>query len=293
MSAMFCSMLRRSLPAAHHGAAVRFMCSENQPYLFERLSGENEGIGVISMNRAKVNALGKETLTFMNSIMSELSTDKATRVLILRSIIPGVFCAGADLKERVKFTEDEVRMYVRQAQKMITDLEQLKMPVIGALDGHAMGGGLEFALACDFRVAATNAKMGLVETRLAIIPGAGGTQRLSRLVGRAKAKYLIFTAAVLKGEEAAKIGLVDEVVDQNDAGDAAYHAAVDMARKIVPQGPIAVAAAKQAVNQGIEQNLADGLNTEWACYEKVIPTKDRIEGLMAFKEKRKPVYRGE
>ncbi|XP_048383041.1 methylglutaconyl-CoA hydratase, mitochondrial isoform X5 [Stegostoma tigrinum] len=200
---------------------------------------------------------------------------------------------GADLKERAKMRPSEVGPFVSKARSLINELGNLPMPTIAVLDGAALGGGLEMALACDIRVAATSAKMGLVETKLAIIPGAGGTQRLPRTIGVSLAKELIFSGRVLDGTEAKVIGLVNHVVGQNEAGDAAYHRALSLAREFIPQGPIAVRLAKLAINQGIEVDLKTGLAIEEACYAQVIPTKDRIEGLNAFKEKRLPRYTGE
>ena len=149
------------------------------------------------------------------------------------------------------------------------------------------------ALACDLRVASKDCKMGLVETKLAIIPGAGGTQRLPRIVGPSLAKELIFTARTLGGEEAEKIGLVNHCVDQNERGDAAFQKAVDLAREILPNGPLGVKMAKVAINKGMEVDIGSGMAIEEGCYAQVIPTKDRLEGLLAFKEKRKPVYTGQ
>ncbi|XP_064632753.1 methylglutaconyl-CoA hydratase, mitochondrial-like [Lineus longissimus] len=219
--------------------------------------------------------------------------DKNVKVLIIKSECPGIFCAGADLKERVKMTQAEVGPFVAKLRSTVSDLCNLPMPVIAAMDGIALGGGLEMALACDIRIAASSAKMGLVETRLAIIPGGGGTQRLPRLVGPAIAKELMFTARVIDGAEAARINLVNQAVEQNDERDAAYQRSLELAREITPQGPIAVQMAKIAIDRGVEVDLASGLKFEEACYAQVIPTKDRTEGLLAFKEKRPPKYRGE
>lgn len=155
-----------------------------------------------------------------------------------------------------------------------------------------LGGGLELALSCDIRVAAENVKLGLVETKLAIIPGAGGTQLLPRLINPSIAKELIFTAAILNGKEAEKLGLVNYVMEQNENCDAAYSKSLNIAEKILPNGPVAVRMAKQAINKGLEVDLGTGLTFEEVCYSKVIPTKDRIEGLRAFNEKRTPVYNG-
>lgn len=187
----------------------------------------------------------------------------------------------------------EVAPAVAKGRAIIGAWETLPMPVIAALDGVALGGGLEMALACDLRVAANNAKMGLTETRLAIIPGGGGTQRLPRIVGLAKAKELTYTARVINGEEAANIGLVNYVADQNEEGDAAYQRSLELAKEIIPNGPVGVRMAKLAINKGSEVDLASGLEIEKMCYAQVIPTEDRMEALIAFREKRKPNFKGE
>ena len=171
-------------------------------------------------------------------------------------------------------------------------LSQLPVPTICALEGAALGGGLEMALTCDFRVASTTAKLGLPETKLAIIPGAGGTVRLPRLIGIAKAKELIFTGKILGSVDAATIGLVDYSVDQNEDGDAAYRKGLELAEQIIGQGPIALRMAKQSINQGIEVEIDEALTIEEKCYAEVIPTIDRVEALKAFAEKRKPVFYG-
>lgn len=227
------------------------------------------------------------------SALDTVRYEKELRVLILRSAIPAMFCAGADLKERAKMPQAEVGPFVGSLQRLSSDLAELPIPTIAAIDGAALGGGLELALCCDMRVASFNAKLGLVEARLAIIPGAGGTQRLSRLIGPAKAKELIFTARMIDGQQAEELGVVNEAVYQNDAGDAAYLAALEMAEAIVPNGPIALRMAKLAVDKGAEVDLTSGLAFERAYYAQVIPTKDRMEGLKAFREKRTPVYKGE
>jgi len=187
---------------------------------------------------------------------------------------------------------DEVGPFVGKLRGVLHEMQKFPFPTIAAIDGVAVGGGLEMALGYDMRVASSNAKMGLVETKLAIIPGAGGTQNLARVVGTSKAKELIFTGRVLTGKEAEKIGLVNYLVDQNPEGDAAYQRALKLAMEIIPQGPVALRMAKQAINCGSEVDLATGLAFEQACYAQVIPTKDRLEGLKAFSEKRKPKYKG-
>ncbi|KAM4708096.1 methylglutaconyl-CoA hydratase, mitochondrial [Discoglossus pictus] len=258
------------------------------------LEGEEQGIVVLGINRPQSkNAISKSLVKSMMKTVDSLKSNNKVRTVILRSEVPGVFCAGADLKERAKMHPSEVGPFVSKARALMNEFSNLPMPTIAVLDGVALGGGLEMALACDIIVAASSAKMGLVETKLAIIPGAGGTQRLPRAVGVALAKELIFAARVLDGKEAKELGLVSHVVEQNDDGDAAYKRALTLAREFTPQGPIALRMAKLAINQGIEVDLATGLAIEEACYAQIIPTKDRIEGLLAFKEKRPPRYKGE
>lgn len=222
-----------------------------------------------------------------------LAHDKNVRVVVIRSLVPGVFCAGADLKERASLTPSEVSLFVTSLRGLFKNIEQLPMPVISAIDGAALGGGLEMALACDIRTVADTAKLGLVETKLAIIPGAGGTQRLPRILGPALAKELIFTARVIHGKEAKELGICNHVVPQNETADAAYNRAIEIATEILPNGPIGVRMAKKAIDQGTQVDLSTGYAIEEACYAQVIPTKDRLEGLKAFAEKRKPVYKGE
>lgn len=260
----------------------------------EFLEGDHKGIAVCSFTRAKAkNSLSKNLVTQFKKTIDLLKFEKTIAVLILRSGVPGIFCAGADLKERAVMPEAEVGPFVASARQLTIDLSDLPIPTIAALDGAALGGGLELALSCDLRVAASSAKMGLVETRLAIIPGAGGTQRLARLVGPAIAKELIFTARVIDGTQARALGIVNHVVDQNEAGDAAFLRSLKLAQEITPNGPVALRMAKQSINRGIEVDLTAGLAFEQAFYAQVIPTKDRMEGIRAFIEKRPAQYKGE
>ena len=265
-----------------------------QDLVVEYLEEDDHGIVVFGINRPKaMNALSKNLVRNLSSAIDAVKFDKNVRVLIIRSHAKGAFCAGADLKERAKMSPAEVGPFVSKGREIIGAWDKLPMPVIAAIDGVALGGGLEMALACDLRVASDNAKLGLTETRLAIIPGGGGTQRLPRLVGQGLAKELIYTARILSGKDAANIGLVNHCVDQNEEGDAAYLRSLQLAREILPNGPVGVAMAKMAINKGSEVDLASGLSFEEAAYAQVIPTKDRIEALTAFREKRKPVFRGE
>lgn len=257
------------------------------------LDGERKGIVVFSMRRLRYkNAMGRNIIQRLLDGMNQVKFDTSVRCLIVRSEVPGVFCAGADLKERAEMSNAEVAAFVHKLRYSVSELAALPMPTIAAIDGAALGGGLEMSLACDMRIASKNAKIGLVETSLAIIPGGGGTQRLPRAIGVPKAKELIFTSRVLDGTQACEMGVVNHVVEQNKDGTAAYERSLTLAEEILPQGPIALRMAKLAINQGSEVDIASGLKYEEAYYAQIIPTKDRIEGLQAFKEKRKPKYQG-
>eukprot|EP00112_Aurelia_sp_Birch-Aquarium-sp1_P013531 Seg2873.4 transcript_id=Seg2873.4/GoldUCD/mRNA.D3Y31 product="Enoyl-CoA hydratase domain-containing protein 2 mitochondrial" protein_id=Seg2873.4/GoldUCD/D3Y31 len=189
-------------------------------------------------------------------------------------------------------TEADIPKFVAMARDLFHEFSKVPIPTIAAIDGHALGGGLELAMACDMRVSADNARIGLPETKLAIIPGAGGTQRLPRLIPLSKAKELIFTGRALKGQDAVNYGVVDYAVAQNENGDAAYHRAIQLAEEILPQGPVALRMAKKAINEGIQGDIDHGMAVEKACYAQIVPTEDRIEGLKAFAEKRRPNYKG-
>ncbi|XP_060011532.1 methylglutaconyl-CoA hydratase, mitochondrial isoform X3 [Lagenorhynchus albirostris] len=217
------------------------------------LEEENRGIVVLGINRAYAkNSLSTNLIKMLSKAVDALKSDKKVRTIIVRSEVPGIFCAGADLKERVKMNSSEVGPFVSKIRAVINEIANLPVPTIAAIDGLALGGGLELALACDIRVAASSAKMGLVETKLAIIPGGGGTQRLPRAIGMSLAKELIFSARVLDGQAAKAVGLISHVLEQNQEGDAAYRKALDLAREFLPQGPVAMRVAKLAINQGME-----------------------------------------
>lgn len=235
------------------------------------------------------NAFSSDMIDSFERAVESVRNDKKIRVLIVRSTVDKVFCAGADLKERLAMPEEKVAPFVSRLRNAFDGLARLPIPTIATIDGVALGGGLELAMACDIRVASATATLGLPETNLAIIPGAGGTQRLSRIVGVAKAKQLIFTGARMTGLEAHGLGLVNEVVKEGSS----YTKAVEIANQIVDKGPVGVRMAKKAIEEGFEVPLHQALEVEKQCYAQVVPTKDRIEGLKSFTEKRKPVYRGE
>jgi enoyl-CoA hydratase/carnithine racemase len=198
------------------------------------------------------------------------------------------FSAGADLKERRTMTEGETRTFLAELNDALTALAALPCPVIAAMNGAAFGGGLELALACDIRVAAAGAVMGLIEARLGIIPGAGGTQRLTRIVGLARAKEMILTGRRLDAAAACEFGLVSVVV----APEQLEATVLRLVDDIVACGPLAVAQAKAAIDGGMGLPLRDGLAFERRCYEVVLRSADRDEGLRAFSEKRPPAFQG-
>uniref|UniRef100_A0AAX7UTD5 Enoyl CoA hydratase domain containing 2 n=1 Tax=Astatotilapia calliptera TaxID=8154 RepID=A0AAX7UTD5_ASTCA len=239
------------------------------------------------------NALGNVFVSQMRKVVSTLYNDSAVRVVIFRSLVPGVFCAGADLKERALMNNSESDLFVHGLRSLMTQIALLPTPTIAAMDGVALGGGLELALACDLRAAANSAQMGLIETTRGLLPGAGGSQRLPRMIGVTLAKELIFTGRRVGGQTALEMGLINRVVEQNQTGDAAYREALSLAREILPQAPIAVRMAKEAMNRGLEVDIGSAMAIERMCYARVIPTRDRQEGMAAFIEKRAPRYTGE
>ncbi|XP_008541143.1 enoyl-CoA hydratase domain-containing protein 2, mitochondrial isoform X4 [Equus przewalskii] len=257
------------------------------------LEGPDQGITEILMNRPRArNALGNVFVRELLEALAQLREDRQVRVLLFRSAVKGVFCAGADLKEREQMSEAEVEVFVQRLRGMMTEIAAFPAPTIAALDGFALGGGLELALACDLRVAASTAVMGLIETTRGLLPGAGGTQRLPRCLGVALAKELIFTGRRLSGTQAQVLGLVNHAVAQNEEGNAAYHRARALAQEILPQAPIAVRLSKVAIDRGMEVDIASGMAIEGICYAQNIPTQDRLEGMAAFREKRPPKFVG-
>jgi enoyl-CoA hydratase/carnithine racemase len=244
----------------------------------------------VTLNRPQqANALSMALLTEMQEALQQIKEDKQIRAVIVTGAGEKAFCAGADLKERAGMDENQVREAVSLIRSTINFIEELPQPVIAAINGVALGGGTELSLACDIRVAANTALLGLTETSLAIIPGAGGTQRLPRLIGLGRAKELIYTARRISAAEAKEYGLVEYAVSPEEL----MITCLDIAERIASNGPIAVQLAKQAISQGVQTDLYSALRMERQAYEGVIGTKDRLEGLQAFKEKRKPNYKGE
>ena len=256
---------------------------------------KGEGILLLTLNRPEaMNCFSFELLGALGEAIREANFDNSLRCLIITGAggddpKKASFSTGADLKERRTMSPDQVRRFIFTIRNVFTSVEQLRVPVIAAINGFAFGGGTELALACDLRIASSNVVMGLTETSLAIIPGAGGTQRLPRIVGIAKAKELIFTARRITAQSAMEIGLVNKVVEPGKL----IESACELAQEIAANGPIAVAQAKFAINCGMDASLSVALPLESKAYEVIIPSKDRVEALTAFAEKRKPNFKGE
>jgi enoyl-CoA hydratase/carnithine racemase len=248
-------------------------------------------LAVLTLDRPDVmNALSFETLAQLGAHVERLARDPALRAVVITGAGEKAFCAGADLKERTTFTEEQTRAFVARIGATFEAVAALPMPTLAAINGVAFGGGCELALACDLRLMARGAQIGLTETALAIIPGAGGTQRLPRVVGAARARELIFAARRVPAEEALRLGLVNEVCEPAELPARARA----LASAIAANGPLAVRAAKQAlalVDQGVD--LAEGLRRERELYlQHVLPSQDRLEALAAFREKRPPRFKG-
>ncbi len=253
------------------------------------LEERQDRVAVLTLNRPEVmNSFNFPMLLALKERVEALHFDPEVRVVIIAGAGPKAFCAGADLKERATMGEAQVREFIFTIRNLFTFIEYLNKPVIAAVNGIALGGGTELALACDIRIASATASLGLTETRLAIIPGAGGTQRLPRLIGRGKAKELIFTGRRVDAQEALQIGLVNKVCPP----ESLLEECRAMAGMICAAGPIAIQQAKYAINYGLEADLHTGLAIESNAYWVTIPSEDRLEGLRAFGEKRPPVYKG-
>lgn len=247
------------------------------------------GVAVLLLKRAEAaNALSIQMLEEINEALDTLSYNRVVRVVIVIGEGEKAFCAGADLKERKGMSEEQVRKTVALIGSTVSHFEKIAQPVIAAINGVAFGGGLELALACDIRIASSEAKLGLTEASLGIIPGAGGTQRLPRLIGTGKAKELIYTARRLTAEQAKDYGIVEHVVPATELLAYAHH----LASEIAKNAPLSLMQAKTAIHQGMQTDLATGLQIEALAYNRCLHSEDRLEGLQAFQEKRLPVYTG-
>jgi enoyl-CoA hydratase len=246
-------------------------------------------IAYVTINRPDVlNCFNYETLTELGEIVEGLYSNPEVRLVIFTGAGDKAFSAGADLKERKDLTEVEVKRNVRKIRDVFQAIANLPHPTIAAINGFAFGGGFELLLACDFRISVEQATMGLTEVSWGIIPGAGGTQRLTRLVGEMKAKELILTARKISAYEALHCGILTKVVSKYSL----MSSCENLANEILQNAPIAVRQAKLAIQLGADVDITTALEIEAKAYEVTIPSKDRLEALAAFSEKRKPVFTG-
>jgi enoyl-CoA hydratase len=241
-----------------------------------------DSIAFITINRPKaLNALNTETLRELDRAVSQAGAADDVKVIIITGE-GRAFVAGADIAQMRDLTVQEGRNMTILGQEVFTRIENLDKPVIAAVNGFALGGGCELAMACDIRVASDKAKFGQPEVNLGIIPGYGGTQRLPRLVGKGTAKYLIFTGEMIPAEEAFRIGLADKVVPAEEL----MSSVISIAKVIMSKAPISIKMAKHAINNGLNVDLKSGIAYEAEAYTTTFSTEDRIEGMSAFLEKR-------
>lgn len=248
---------------------------------------KRDKIGLITINRPEVhNALNREAWALLVEAFIQLEADDSIAVIVVTGAGSKAFVAGADLNALKVRTAAQT--FAGETPAAVLRIEQVSKPTIAALNGFTFGGGLELALACDIRICSRQAKLGQTEINVGILPGAGGTQRLSRLVGLAKAKELIFTGRVISADEAEKIGLVNQVVEPSELMKVVFA----MAEEIAAKSPVTLKVAKQVINQGVTADLATGLALERMGQSFIFGTQDRLEGINAFLEKRKPDFKG-
>src|SRR5689334_13291868 len=260
--------------------------SDPSPVRLERRGA----VGILTLDRAdRRNALSRDTLFAFGRLGRELVADPAVRAIVVTGAGDKAFCAGADLKERQGMSLEDVRVQVGLYRSELGVLDTSPKPVVAALNGVAFGGGLELALICDLRVAAPHAELALPETTLGIIPGAGGTQRLPRVVGEARAKELILLGKKLTAAEALAWGLVNRVSPE---GVPVLEDTLRWIEPISSGAPVAQAAALAAIEGSYDVPLAHGLELERVHYDETLRSEDRLEALRAFAEKRKPVFQG-
>jgi enoyl-CoA hydratase/carnithine racemase len=246
-----------------------------------------DGIGTIRLNRPPMNPLSKQVQEELRAAVAQAAADAEVRAVVIWGG-EKVFAAGADINEFLAQTYQSMSVDAQRLSGAFDTVARLGKPTVAAVTGYALGGGCELALACDWRVVAEDAKLGQPEIKLGIIPGAGGTQRLARLVGPARAKDLIFSGRMVGAEEALRIGLADRVVPAADV----YATAVELVRPYTTGPALALRAAKLAIDGGLDMDLASGLAWEGQLFAGLFATEDRVEGTTAFVEKRKPGFTG-
>jgi len=260
--------------------------TEENPVILERRAG----VAILTIDRPdRLNSLSRATLTAFGRIGNELAGDASLRAIVVTGSGDKAFCAGADLKERQGMDENAVRDQVKAYRTELGWLDRSSVPVIAAINGVALGGGMELALLCDLRVAAAHSVLGLPETTIGIIPGAGGTQRLPRVVGEARAKELILLGRRLSADEALAMGLLNRVAP---TGTNVLEDTLEWIRPIADGAPIALASALRAIDVSFETTLEHGLELERVLYDACLRSEDRLEALKAFADKRKPAFKG-
>jgi enoyl-CoA hydratase len=259
-------------------AAMKYVVYEKQ-----------DQVATIVLNRPKsLNALHTVLLTELRTALEDAEADTAVRVIVITGAGDKAFCAGVDVAELVEKSPEEARAFSQWVQGIFTTVETMKKPVLAKIRGFCLGGGLELALACDFRIASDTSRFGLPEVNLAIIPGGGGTQRIPRLIGKTKALELLMTGTPIDAVEAFRLTLVNAVVPVDDLEKKVD----DFIKKLLIKSPVTLGILKAAVNNGIEMDLAQALEYEAECFEAAVRTEDAQEGLTAFVEKRKPEFKG-
>ena len=249
---------------------------------------KDAGIATITVNREKaLNALNKGVIADLHKAFDDIYADDKIRAVIITGA-GRAFVAGADIAEMKVMTAEEGRQMIATGQRLMNRIEYCEKPVIAAINGFALGGGCELAMACDIRIASEKARFGQPETKLGIIPGYGGTQRLPRLVGKGMAKKLIYTGDLIDAKEAYRIGLADGLV----AAEELLAEAEKLAKTICSNAPIAMAMAKSAINEGIHQEVRDGVALEAERFDTAFDSADRVEGMSAFLENRKASFKG-
>ncbi len=245
-----------------------------------------EGIALVTINHPPVNALDQKTVSELGQAMDELEKRPEAKIIILTGGGDKAFVAGADITAFTGLNRVTAEQFALSIQSILLKMEGSKKVVICAINGLALGGGCEVAMACDIRIASEKAKLGQPEVNLGVMPGAGGTQRLPRLVGKGRAMELVFTTDAISADEARAIGLVNRVVPPGSL----LEEAKKMAKKILAKGPVAITLAKRAINEGLEMDLKEGLKLEAKLFGQLFDTFDMREGVKAFLEKRSPRF---
>ncbi len=248
-----------------------------------------EGIAIITINRPEArNAVNKEIMVEALEALEDIKSDEGVRVVILTGAGEKAFSSGADIKAIREMSPPQAKEFSKIGQKLCSSLQNLEKPVIAAINGYALGGGLELAMACDLRIASEDARIGQTETNIGLIPGWGGTQMLPRLIGVTKAKELIFTGKIIDAKTAEQLGLVNMVVQSSKLKESARQLAVELASR----APVAIKVAKALINKGAEASLDAALALETEGFGVVASSEDLKEGISAYTEKRKPTFEG-